>query len=307
VNSELAEQSAIDLYRNEVARRFRTETVKTVFANTVSRDPIAISNIILPEPSGRWTETPRPESGFSIHVVMAPVQRVQTLIEGRQTKLDPFATGDICLFDLSVSPIVLIEDPMDSMRIQISNRTLDELAYDRGRRPVGGLRPTFGGHDPVLHGLCLAFQFRLKIYGDSDALFLDHAALAFHAHVAEVYGQLRCGQCDRGGLAPWQLRRVRDLMMARLPEGVTIAELASACGLSVSYFSRAFRRSTGGTAHRWLMDQRIERAKTLLLQNDLPVVEVALACGFTDQSHLTRAFLVKEGQTPGRWRRLRRA
>lgn len=298
--------STVDLYGKAVAQRFRMDKVHAVFANTVSSDPIAISNIVLSNPSGRWTAYPPPESAFSIHVVMAPVHRVQTFIEGRHTKLDPFAAGDICLFDLSVSPIVLIQDPMDSIRVQISQRTLDDLAYDRGRRPSGGLKPTFGGSDPVLHGLCVAFQRHLQIYGDGDALFLDYAALAFHAHVAEVYGQLPGAAPIRGGLAPWQVRRVSDLMMSRLSKGVTIAELASACGLSASYFSRAFRRSTGATAHRWLMDRRIERAKALLTESDLSTAEVALACGFTDQSHLTRAFSIKEGHTPSRWRRLRR-
>jgi AraC family transcriptional regulator len=297
--------SQVDAFGEAVARRFRTDKAETFFAKTVSKDPIAISRVVLAVPTGRWTEPLDLEAAFAVHVMMAPLPRAQTFIERRHTKLDPLGAGDICLFDLSTSQITLFQDPVDTVRIHLSQRVLDDLAYDRGQRPVSGLRPTFGAHDEVLHSLAAALLRRGQIYGNDDPLFMDHVALAFHAHIAGAYGQLGEARPLRGGLAPWQFRRARDLMTARLSDGVSIAELAQACALSASYFARAFRRSAGIPAHKWLMNERVERAKGLLLDSALSLPEIALACGFTDQSHLTRVFLLREGQPPARWRRLR--
>ncbi len=119
------------------------------------------------------------------------------------------------------------------------------------------------------------------------------------------------GGCDdpdflRGGLAPWQVRGACDFMIANLAGEAGVADFAAACELSVSYFSRAFRKALGVPPHKWLLNERVKRVRELLANTALTLPEVAIACGFTDQSHLTRVFCRKEGQTPGRWRRIRR-
>ncbi len=67
-----------------------------------------------------------------------------------------------------------------------------------------------------------------------------------------------------------------------------------------------FKSSTGMTPHRWLLDARIGRAKQLLLDGDLPLAEVALETGFSEQSHLTRVFRSLVGTTPAAWQRVNR-
>ena len=82
-------------------------------------------------------------------------------------------------------------------------------------------------------------------------------------------------------------------------------EVASACNLSRGTFLRSFRETTGKTPHQWLTQQRVEKARALLLDSTMPLSEVASACGFSDQSHFTRVFSVATGATPGVWRRSR--
>ncbi len=301
----IASESLVECYGRRIARRFRTDSAKTLFAKTVSKDPIVISNVVITAPTGRWTERPAPEDAFSVHVVMTPLPRLRTRASGRHINVGPLQPGDICLVDLGTSPISLIQDPLESVRIQINQRTLDDLAYDHGRRPIQGLRPTFGVRDPILHGLSAAILGQSDIYGSGDQLFLGHVALALFTHLAQAYGVALEAEPVRGGLTPSQFRRARELMTSRLAEGVSVPELAETCGLSASYFSRAFRQSAGVPAHRWLMNERVERAKGLLEDRTLSLPEIALACGFSDQSHLTRVFSLCEGQTPGRWRRIR--
>jgi AraC family transcriptional regulator len=106
-----------------------------------------------------------------------------------------------------------------------------------------------------------------------------------------------------GGLAPWQVRRAKEILSGNLDGRVPLKELAKECGLSVSQFSRAFRRSTGAAPHQWLMTRRVEVAKEKLRDGRLPLSEVAMVCGFADQSHLTRVFSRLVGVSPGAYRR----
>jgi AraC-like DNA-binding protein len=108
----------------------------------------------------------------------------------------------------------------------------------------------------------------------------------------------------QGGLAPWQLRRAQAILNRDLAARIRLGQLAEACGLSVRHFARAFRQSTGAPPHRWRLNRRVDRAKELLGDSTLSLLEVALACGFGDQSHFTRIFAATVGLSPGLWRRL---
>lgn len=109
----------------------------------------------------------------------------------------------------------------------------------------------------------------------------------------------------RGGLAPWQLRAAKAMLDEDSQDAVTVEQLAAACGLSVRHFSRAFRQSTGVPPHRWRLRRRVDRAQDLLRDPAPSLADIALACGFGDQSHFTRVFAAVVGQSPGKWRRLR--
>ncbi|MGH6690228.1 MAG: helix-turn-helix domain-containing protein [Gammaproteobacteria bacterium] len=130
--------------------------------------------------------------------------------------------------------------------------------------------------------------------------------MAIATHVANVRGHipLRCG-ASRGGLAPWQERRAKELLIANLTGRVCLSDLACACDLSIRHFTRAFRQSTGMAPHRWLVQQRLDRAEGLLASSSRSLAQIAKDCGFADQSHFTRVFQRTFGLTPGLWRRTR--
>lgn len=105
-----------------------------------------------------------------------------------------------------------------------------------------------------------------------------------------------------GALAPWQLRRASDWMRTNLGLPISIADVAAQLGLSTSYFARAFRTSTGVPPHQWLLQRRIELALQLMQRPNLPLGEIAAACGFADQAHFSRVFAARLGVPPSRWR-----
>jgi transcriptional regulator of acetoin/glycerol metabolism/AraC-like DNA-binding protein len=106
----------------------------------------------------------------------------------------------------------------------------------------------------------------------------------------------------RGGLPPGAMRRVREHVEAHLSESMDLAELAAIAGLSVYHFARAFKQSAGVTPHHYLVRRRIERAQDMLARSELPLSGIALATGFSDQSHLARHFRQMLGMTPGQFR-----
>lgn len=110
----------------------------------------------------------------------------------------------------------------------------------------------------------------------------------------------------RGGLSARAIRRVSDYIAANLDHDVKLEQLAAVAGLSVFHFSRQFKQSLGVTPHRYLMRRRLDRARELLEETELPLSEIALATGFADQGHLTRQFRHASGMTPRSYRRERR-
>jgi AraC family transcriptional regulator len=110
-----------------------------------------------------------------------------------------------------------------------------------------------------------------------------------------------------GGLAPWQVELASQLLLDDISADVPGRELASLCGLSRSYFAKAFKISLGAPPHRWVVQERIRRAAEMLEQTNESISVIALSCGFADQSHFTRAFRTALGASPAAWRRRRQA
>lgn len=101
-----------------------------------------------------------------------------------------------------------------------------------------------------------------------------------------------------------QLRGVLGLITDQLGSDLSVQRLADAAQLTRFQFTRAFKARTGSTPHAYVTALRLERAQRLLVGGLLPLAEVAVQCGFADQSHFTRVFRREVGTTPARYRAL---
>jgi AraC family transcriptional regulator len=134
-------------------------------------------------------------------------------------------------------------------------------------------------------------------------LFLDSVEQALA--VALVNGHAvrhRSVRVHRGGLGAARLRRVTELVRAKIEEELTLQEMAQCAGLSPAHFSEMFRRSTGESPHRFLLRHRVERAQELLRAADARVLDVAVACGSKTQQHFARVFRRICGASPSEYR-----
>jgi AraC family transcriptional regulator len=104
------------------------------------------------------------------------------------------------------------------------------------------------------------------------------------------------------GLSPQCLQRVRDYVEGHLDEDLSLTVLADIACLSPYHFSRSFKQATGVGPQRYVIQRRLERAKTLMRRTSRPLAFIAQEAGFADQSHLTSIFHREMGVTPGRFR-----
>lgn len=101
----------------------------------------------------------------------------------------------------------------------------------------------------------------------------------------------------------WQVRRIQDYVDRNITEPIKVSELCALVNRTPSHFSRTFKRTVGVSPHAYVLRRRIQLASQLLAGSEMPLSEVALNCGFGDQSHLSNRFREHSGMTPAAWRR----
>jgi len=198
--------------------------------------------------------------------------------------------------------------PVFSMNFIFSSAFLAGLPLGSGYRGMDLLRdaPDYGNHDQVLLYMASALLPAFDQPAHANRLFVDQVFLAASTHLISKYGsQQPLGQL-RGGLTPWQEKTAKDFLVANIRANVSLADAADLCDLSAPHFARLFKKSTGTSPYKWLIERRLAQSKALLESTSDELATIALACGFADQSHFTRTFTRIVGLSPGAWRRLRK-
>jgi AraC family transcriptional regulator len=149
------------------------------------------------------------------------------------------------------------------------------------------LRPQCKLVDARLQALVSAVNAERMASFPSGQLFLDAVKQALAVTLVNGFGirPSRTPTC-RGGLAPGRLRRVKELVHAKIDHDLTLEDMAKVVELSMAHFSQMFRKSTGQSPHQFVLRQRVERAKKILRTAEVRVLDVAAACGFKTQQAL---------------------
>jgi AraC family transcriptional regulator len=134
-------------------------------------------------------------------------------------------------------------------------------------------------------------------------MYIEGAAEAPGPDLAEAAPLAPANSRPRGGLAPWQAKRIRSYIEGKLDSSIRATDLAGVVQLSPSHFFRAFRKTFGESPLAYIMQRRIRRAQELMLASRISLSQVALECGMCDQAHFSRAFRRIVGTNPNAWRR----
>ena len=161
------------------------------------------------------------------------------------------------------------------------------------------LIPCFQKADPLILGIGLALKTEVESKGIGGRLYSDSLINALAAHLLRHYTTSKNSISEiTDGLPKYRLQQVISYINDRPDRNFTLAELAAIANMSPNYFAKLFKQSTGYAPHQYVIRHRIERAKQLLLQEKLTIVDIAYSLGFTHQSHLNRHFKQLVGVTP---------
>ena len=211
-----------------------------------------------------------------------------------------YTDGDLALCDRHVGEWVGLMN-VQHLQLGISDAAL--LASSDGAYGEVELRASRKFADRRLSGMVAAVHAEMVAGFPSGRLFLDSVEQAMAVTLVNGHAvRHRPVQLYRGGLGSARLRRIRELVHAKMEDDLSLDEMAESVGLSTAHFARMFRKSTGETPHQFVLRQRLERAKAMLRAPDARVLDVAVACGFKTQQHFAQVFRDILGVSPTEFR-----
>lgn len=210
--------------------------------------------------------------------------------------------GDIWVLPAGCSGYFRWDDPGQVILFILEPQLLHQVALEAGCLGSTNkveLRPTLYVYDPMLEAFARAFCNEIQYANLGSQLYLESLTNLLIVHMLRNYCALTPKlQTDQGGLSPRKLKQAIDYIQANLYQDLRQAAIAQELGMTQSYFCTLFKQSVGMTPHQYVLQQRIERAKQLLECSEMAIAEIALQCGFANQSHFTKHFHRFTNSTP---------
>lgn len=251
--------------------------------------------------------------GFKGHAVVVHLGPTAELAERAEGRLHRALVrkGDVSVVPAGLESEWWWEDgkKVDRVHTYLDPALLREAASEAGADPdrVEVLN-SVSVRDPFLEQAGMALLEEIASGGPAGRLYAESLASVLAVHLLRNHSSLGRGASrsldpERAGRLPEaSLRATMDYVGDNLSGDLSLAEIAATVNLSPYHFARAFKRSIGLSPHRYVVRQRIERAKELLTNTDLPVGEVAKRTGFASPSHFSQQFRRAVGVAPSAFR-----
>ena len=294
-----------EAYGQRLGERFQVENAPAIVTRALRKGEIAVTELRRDSPLPEMSGSRPQEDAFAASLYLRDFPNREYWVDGRLAAVCDVRAGESCLHDLKRDPRAVLDKPYHSLAFYLPRAALDAIADEANAPRIRDLsyKPGAGVNDVTISSLGSLLLPALSHPDQASRLFVDHVLLAVGVHTAQTYGGMQpVRQLVRGGLTPGQERRAKEILRANL-HGVPLKEIAQACGMSLSHFSHAFRRTLGVAPHKWLIEQRIVLSKEMLRDDRRSLTDVAAECGFCDQSHFTNQFTRIVGVSPRVWRR----
>jgi AraC family transcriptional regulator len=259
--------------------------------------------------TGRWTHGSLHDShaAMNAHALMTYHGTAQPIEwrDGRQRQASRTRRGSITLIPRGHVAHWDIQGPIAVSHVYLSDTRLQACAEPvaQGRRIE--LLDRVGFDDPAGSRILEILAREATASEALPRLFIEQTLDLLCVHLIRAHSSLGAfaSPKPRRGLADWQVRRVSEFMNEHLDRDVSLDQLAAVVRLSRFHFCTAFRQATGQTPYQWLMALRMDRARDLLRNPKLPIVQVALAAGYATPSAFAAVFRRMEGVSPSEFRR----
>jgi AraC family transcriptional regulator len=229
-------------------------------------------------------------------LVGSPLSTTATCDEASATRLQ--LPGCFDLFPAQSSVSCVDRGASVFFSVGLDHALVQNSAFELGINPERiNFRPQLTCRDPRMEHLLWALKLEIEADEPCGRLYAESVGVALASQMIRRWSS-KFSKALSGGLPPRTLRRVLACVSDRLAENISLADIAGEAGLSPSHFARLFKRSVGVSVHHYVMRQRVQRAVELLTHTTDPLGEIALQCGFANQSHMTSALRRFVGVTP---------
>jgi AraC family transcriptional regulator len=237
-------------------------------------------------------------------VMMLQPGAMDLSIDGAPTERFEYVAGDIALCCRQVVGLAESRDRIKGLRFELSDFQLSEAAGQANREIELQRIPKL--KDSRIKALMTAVNIERALGFPSGQLFLQSIEVALAAVLVQTYSlSMKARRPIKGGLSDIGRRNVMDLVRSRISEDISLADMAAVTGLSVTHFSRIFKKSMGESPHQFVLQQRVQCAKELLVSLNLRMIDIAVASGFKTQQHFARIFRKVSGLSPTEYQRLK--
>jgi AraC family transcriptional regulator len=278
---------------------FGLKTVKTIKA--AHHSGVAVTRLTCAHADNGMSAPLQAEEAFLLTVQLQDCAHHELWIDGEAQPTTGLKRGALSIYDLRRSPVVYSTSPFQNLHIYLPLRVINETLAADDCKPINGLvcDPGRGVEDPVMRGLALSLEQAFRCPARLNDLFLEHVAIAATLHVSREYGSAGVpASAPSPSLTLRQRQMAIELLSQAPPDLPSLAVVADTLGMTLSRFRSGFLQATGMLPHEWILDYRLRRAQALLLNTDLPLEEIADACGFMDSRHLGRVITSNRGMTP---------
>ncbi len=198
----------------------------------------------------------------------------------------------------------------ESIHLYLPDTPLDTTSLAEFDRDPANVQLQYDGgfHDPLIEQIARAVRTELADPAPASGLLIETLSATLAAYLLRHHSNLGPGAARlpraEGALDLRRLNRVKDYIAANLDGALSLQEMAGIACLSRHHFARAFKAAVGETPHRYVVEQRLQRAKAMLSTREASLAEIAMVCGFANQAHFSRVFRQATGLTPGMFRAL---
>lgn len=249
-------------------------------------------------------ETPEysyPEHKIAIHTQVPQNLQVERRLDGRFQR-EQVTEEQVIVVPATVSHRVQWDQTSEFLILSLSPDLLSRAAYEAIAPDRVDLVPCLPKPDPLIQQLGLALKEEL-MNGEGDRLYVDSLVNCLAMHLLKKYSASPASlRPFQGGLSQQKVKQVTAYIDAHLEQALTLAHLAALVEMSACYFAWVFKQSIGVAPHQYIVQRRLARAQQLLKNSDWMIAEIAIQCGFSSQSHLTRLFRQHLGTTPKAYR-----
>ncbi|WP_019502635.1 AraC family transcriptional regulator [Pseudanabaena sp. PCC 6802] len=238
---------------------------------------------------------------IAIHTHISPNLHVKRRLDGR-VQCEQVLTEQAIVIPARVTHQVQWDRTSEFSILTLDPDVLSQLAYEAIAPDRVDLLPCLPQVDPLIQQIGLTLKSELEMNGGQDRLYVEALVNCLGIHLLRKYSAVPPTFSQAGQLPQSVLKQVTAYIQEHLEQDLKLADLSALVGMSTCYFASSFKKATGISPHQFIVRCRLQRSQHLLKKSDAAISDIAIQCGFSSQSHLTRLFRKHLGTTPKTYR-----